>query len=177
MLNFRDYLSYAEKHLLHAEDGISKSLDVNWLLIPATILTWSAIESFVNNRLDDFGSLPDGMFELHERAFLLEKRIKLEDKGDKIGQFVLEGAEYSRLEDKIFFLVTKFGNRGSLKVKRGDTLWQEFQELKDARDALVHPKQNKQVLVSIEKVRKFIETSKEVIQLVSLNMWNKRVQF
>ncbi len=177
MLNFRDYLHYAEKNLMLAEDEISKSLDANWLLIPATILAWSAIESFVNNRLEDLGSLPDDMFELHERAFLLEKRIKLEDTGDKIGQFMLEGTEYIRLEDKIFFLIAKFGRRSSRKVKKGDTLWQEFQELKDARDALVHPKQDKQVSLNPEKVKNFIETSKEVIQLVSENIWNKKVEF
>ena len=73
MLNFRDYLHYAERHLRRAEDEDGSSEDINWLLIPATVLAWTAIESFVNNRLDDYGALPEDLFELHERAFLLEK--------------------------------------------------------------------------------------------------------
>jgi hypothetical protein len=71
MLSFRDYLSYAERYLRLAEDEVESSLDVAWLLIPATILAWAAIESFVNNRLSDYSSLPEDLFELHERAFLL----------------------------------------------------------------------------------------------------------
>ncbi len=73
MLIYRDYLDIAEKYLLLAEEknNISEN-NKNWLLIPATIIAWSAIESFINNILDDFGSLPESMFQLHERAFLLE---------------------------------------------------------------------------------------------------------
>lgn len=177
MLNFRDYLSFAEKHLMLAEEQIGSSLDANWVLIPATILAWSAIESFVNNRLDDFGSLPDTVLQLHERAFLLEKRIKLADSGDKTGQFILEGTEYNRIEDKIFFLIAKFGGRGVRKAVRGDTLWQNFEEFKNIRDALVHPRLEKQVVLDIAMVRKFIDTAKDIIGLVSENVWGKKVEF
>ena len=115
MLTFREYLTYAEKHLMLAEDEIEKGKDATWLLIPSIILAWASIESFVNNILDDFSALPDEIFELHERAFLLEKKLKLVDSGAKIGQFVLEGSEYRRIEDKIFFLVAKFSSTNHAK--------------------------------------------------------------
>ena len=73
---------------------------------------------------------------------------------------MLEGTEYSRLEDKILFLIAKFGGRGGQPVKRGDTLWQEFQKFKDTRDALVHPKQDKEVVdqpASREEIHKDIQ--------------------
>lgn len=176
ILDFRDYLNYAEKYLMRAEDDIEKSIDAYWLLIPATILAWSAIESFVNNRLDDFDSLPEGIFALHEKAFLTEKRVKFIDRGDKIGQFVLEGTEYRRLEDKIFFLIRKFGKPG-IRNQKGEILWQNFQDFKNARDTLAHPRRDKEIDLDVAKVRKFIEISKEVIQLVSEHVWNKKITF
>jgi len=176
MLNFRGYLGYAEKYLMLAEDEVERSSEANWLLIPATILAWSAIESFVNNMLDDFGTLPEGIFKLHERAFLLEKKIKFEDRGSRLGEFTLGETEYRRLEDKIFFLIAKIGSREAQNL-RGGALWQGFKKFKETRDALVHPRRGKEVSLSIKQVEGFLETSKEVIQLVSDHVWNRKVHF
>ena len=176
MFSFRDYLSYAEKYLRLAEDELESSPDVGWLLIPATVLAWAAIESFVNNRLSDYGSLPEDLFELHERAFLLEKRIRFVDRGNKIGQFILEGTEYRRLEEKIFFLIAKFSSQGGQNI-REEGLWQDFRRFKEDRDALVHPRWDKDVSLDIGRVRNHIETSKRVIQLVSRHIWDKEVDF
>jgi len=176
MLTFRDYLYYAEKYLRLAEDELENSSDIAWLLIPATVLAWAAIESFVNNRLSDYGSLPEDLFELHERAFLLEKRIRFVDSGNKIGQFILEGTEYRKLEEKIFFLIAKFSSQRGHNI-RGGSLWQDFQRFKEDRDALVHPRLTKDVSLDIGKVRNHIETSKRVIQMISRYIWNKEVDF
>lgn len=176
MLSFRDYLSYAERYLRLAEDELESSSGVDWLLIPATILAWAAIESFVNNRLSDYSALPEDLFELHERAFLLEKRVRFIDRGDEIGQFTLEGTEYRRLEDKIFFLIAKFSSQGSHSV-RGKSLWQDFRRFKEDRDTLMHPRWDKDISLEVERVRSHMETSKKIIQLVSRHIWNKEVDF
>ncbi len=86
MLNFRNYLDFAEKYMMLSED---KREDVRWLLIPTILLSWVAIESFINNMLDDFASLPPDLFELHERALLLEKRIQFIDEGQDKGKFMV----------------------------------------------------------------------------------------
>lgn len=174
MLTYREYLAYAEKHLMLAEDEIGKDKDATWLLIPSIILAWASIESFVNNILDDFSALPDEIFELHERAFLLEKKLKLVSNGDKIGQFTLEGSEYRRIEDKIFFLVAKFSST-SRAIKKGDTLWGKFQEFKTARDSLVHPKRGMSVPLSTKKIADYIDTAKSIIKLLSKHVWGKEV--
>jgi len=176
MLSFRDYLSYAEKYLRLAEDEVGTPSDMAWLLIPSTILAWAAIESFVNNRLDDYVSLPENMFELHERAFLSEKRIRFVDTGSKVGQFILAGAEYRRLEDKIFFLIAKSSSPGGHNI-REESLWQDFQRFKDDRDALMHPRWDRSISLDVERAKNHIETSKRVIQLVSKHIWNKEVDF
>lgn len=166
----------AEKYLLWAEENGKSLADINGNLILAIIFTWSAIESFINNMFDDFGALPETNFQLHERAFLLEKRIKFCDSGNNLGKFSLEGTEYRRLEDKITFLISKFGHPKN-KVNKGDTLWQDFMNLKEARDRLIHPHKGKEVSLNIGDTNKYLETAKKIIQLVSQNVWKKKVEF
>ena len=172
MTGYREYIEYAEKYLIE----IDNVKDINWLLIPATILAWSAIESFVNNMLDDFGNLPEDLFELHERALLLEQKIKFVDSGNKAGSFCLEGQDYRRLEDKILFLVFKFSNQKKIDLKEKN-IWSEFKIFKDIRDDLIHPRRNVVVNLSIEKVEKFISISKEVIKLLGSQVWEKEINF
>ena len=93
-----------------------------------------------------------------------------------MGEFTLGETEYRRLEDKIFFLIAKIGRREAQNL-RGGTLWQNFKEFKDTRDALVHPRRGKEASLSIKQVERFLETAKEVIQLVSEYVWNKKVHF
>src|SRR5687768_15407626 len=114
-IDFREYIAYAEKHLAMAQDA-DEGTSLEWLLIPVVILAWAAIESFVNNMLDDFGSLPEDKFQLHERALLLEQKIRFVDKGDKAGGFILEGSEYRRLDNKILFLIAKFGGQTGFNI-------------------------------------------------------------
>jgi len=172
MLSFRDYLDYAERCL----EKVEETPNSDWFLIPSCILAWSSIESFVNNMLDDFASLDPNMFQLHERSFLLEERLKFINEGENIGNFILEGKEYRKLEDKIFFLIAKCSGP-DLKTVKGENLWQKFEKFKDIRDSLVHPRRGKVVNLTKEMVEEFIETSKHVIQLISKNVWKKEVTF
>ncbi len=174
--DFRDYIRYAKKYLLQAEDAIQRKEDAEWLLIPSIILAWSAIESFVNNRCEDLSTLPEDMFELHERAFLLEKRLRFVDGGANIGKFVLEGNEYQALENKIFFLLSKLGSRDATNFK-GGALWGKFEDFKSVRNSLVHPRKDDQKDLSPDDVRKYIETSQELIQEISKRIWNKTLNF
>lgn len=176
MREFRDYLRYARKYLSRADNQSEQKEDIEWLLIPAIILAWSAVESFVNNRCDDLSSLPSGIFELHESAFLQEKRIRFENCGTKIGKFVLEGTEYQTLENKIFFLLSKMGSRDASNLKDG-ALWNRFKSFKDVRDSLVHPRRGKDIVISIDIVSGFIDTAQELIQVISERIWKTRLEF
>jgi hypothetical protein len=172
--DFRSYLKYAKKQLALAEDAIDKHENAECFLIPSVVLAWSAIELFVNNRCGDLNSLPEDMFETHEKAFLLEKRLRFENKGASIGKFILEGTEYQTLENKMFFLLSKLGTRDATKLK-GGTLWGRFEEFKDLRDSLVHPRHEKQAELTPDKVRQNIETATELIQEISQRIWKKKI--
>jgi Tfp pilus assembly protein PilZ len=172
-LTYREYLEHSERCMSMAEADSPSS---DWLLIPATILAWCAMESFVNNIMDDFANLPEDMFALHERALLLERRLKFINEGGRIGQFVLEGREYRRLDDKIFFLLSKC-NTPDLQNVKGKTIWQKFEAFKDVRDSLVHPRRGKDVCLTNKTVDEFIQTAKVIIQLISRNVWKQEVTF
>jgi hypothetical protein len=176
MREFRDYLKYARKHLSLAEEAAKKQDNTELFLIPAIILAWSAMESFVNSRCEDLNSLPNDIFELHERAFLLEKHLRLQDSGDKIGKFILEGSEYQTLENKIFFLLSKMGTKGAASLK-GGTLWQRFKTFKDVRDNLVHPRRFKEINLKVQDVKENVDTAQELIQEISERIWGKKIKF
>jgi hypothetical protein len=172
MLSYREYLSYSDKYIQLAED---ETVDKLKYLIPSILLSWVAIESFINNIMDDFSSLPKDMFELHERSLLMEKKVVFVDHGNDMGKFKLCQTEYKKLEEKILFLITKFGNLN--KSCKGDLIWQNFKDLRDTRNMILHPKRNKELELSVQKAYKYLEISKNIIQFVSTNVWRKKISF
>jgi hypothetical protein len=169
VIGFHDYISFAERHLEMAEVEIDAGKDANLFLIPSVILAWSAIESFVNNILDIFDSLPANLFEAHEKAFLMEKHLKFQESGKNAGQFAIKGNAFKKLSDKILFLIVKCGS----EVKLNDTPWKDFERLKDIRDALVHPRQTKHKVLDADITRDCINISKRVIVFISEGLGHK----
>ena len=174
MFDYRTYLEFAERYIRMAEEQAGSIQNVELYLIPSILLSWIAVEFFVNNMLDDFGSLPEDLFELHERAFLLEKKLIFVDHGGNIGKFVLDQTEYRRLEDKIFFLISKFST--VRPIFKGDTLWQNFERFKDLRNKIMHPRKQLHIRITIDEAYKYHLTAKEIIKFVSKNVWGKPVQ-
>ena len=172
MLTYREYLSYSDKYIQLAED---ESFDKLKYLIPSILLSWVAIESFINNIMDDFSNLPEDLFELHERGLLMEEKVIFVDRGNDMGKFKLGQTDYKKLEDKILFLITKFGNLN--KLYKGDPIWQNFEDLRDTRNKILHPKRELGLELSVQKAYKYLETSKNIIQFVSKNVWKKKISF
>lgn len=170
MYSYRDYLQFSKRLFRLAEEETG-SLD--WLLVPSLLLSWIAIEALISSMLDDFNSLPEDMFQVHERAFMLEKRLVLADSGKNLGKFMLDTrSEYRRLDEKIFFLIRKFGKKDH--DYKGTSLWQNFQELKDARNKIAHPKRDDTLSLTLESAEKYINTSEDVIEFISQHVWGKR---
>lgn len=173
MIGFRDYIRYAEKQLRIAEKEIENGKSGDPYLIPSVILAWSAIESFVNNRLDEFELLPAKLFAPHEKAFLIEKHLQFQSEGQRAGEFIISNTNaFKSLSDKILFLMAKQG----VTAKKGTPLWQDFVELKKVRDSLVHPRKRKYKRVTPDLTRKCIRISKQVIELISEAL-AKKVKF
>lgn len=175
MSEFREYLDHSERFINAAEATTSED-EENALLCASIMFSWIAIESFVNNVSDDFNQVPSDMFPMHERAFLLEKKLRFEDSGSELGKFIIDRNqnEFRRLEEKIFFLIAKFSQAKNL---RGDSLWQTFEKFKDKRNKITHPRRNDEVTLDINETKDFFNVAREIIDLISKNVWKKSIDF
>ena len=116
-------------------------------------------------------------FEFHERAFLQEKRIGFIENGESAGKFILEGKQYRKTEHKIMFLVARFGSGiYNSDLDQGYSLWQSFLKLKESRDSVVHPRTVDSDIMASE-LDVFIETAKQVIAILSREVWKQEVVF
>lgn len=168
-------MDYAER-LYNDAESKGKVESANPYIIGSILTSWMAIESFVNNRMQDLASLPGDMFTVHERGFLEEKHVRFATKGDKAGTFYLEDKEeFRRLEDKILFLIAKSGR--SKRIDKGTSLWQRFEKIKNKRNNLTHPRGDREIKLTAKDAQEAIEVAKSVINLVSKEVWGKPVQW
>lgn len=175
MLSFRDFLHYAESLYEDARDK-SQGGSAAPYIIGSILNSWMSIESFINNMMQDFASLPEGVFTIHERGFLEEKQVRFANNGNKAGTFCLGNKEeFRRLEDKILFLIAKFG-RGK-GASKGTHLWQRFQEMKDKRNTLTHPRRTRAIKLTLEDAQEAIDVAKNVIDFVSQEVWKRPVRW
>jgi hypothetical protein len=96
------------------------------------ITSFAALEAYINTLAYVVAEYGDDL-DLHERAFLQERKLEL----DETGNFVLRGQRYHRLEDKLRFL--HWRSKG-VRIDSKNTTWMAFQAAKDFRDSIVHAK-------------------------------------
>ena len=137
------------------------------------LFSFMAIESFINNMMADFASLPKDLFTVHEQGFLTEKAVLFSTSGSNAGRFELGSKqEYKRLEDKIMFLLARFGDKA---VDKGSSLWQRFDQAKAVRDLLTHPKKGVTSVPTPLDAQHTLDVAREIIRLVSAKVWGKPV--
>lgn len=175
IFNFRDYFDFSEKLLRDAENTTINGQQFV-LLSSSLIFAWIAIESFVNNLIGDFNQIPPDMLDMHEKAFLLEKKLCFGDRDSDLGKFIIDQNrnEFRRLDEKIFFLIAKFSTTGNLK---GDSLWQNFERFRDKRNKIVHPRRDNDFTLDIDEVVTYRDVTKKIITLISENVLKKKIPF
>jgi len=176
MPSYRDFLDYAESFYSQAKqaDELRQGAVAERSLIASLLLSWIAMESFINNMMADFAALPPDMFSLPERALLTEQALEFITSGAEAGQFTISNrSEYKRLDDKILFLVAKFGP--GTRVNKGERLWQRFQAVKDKRDQITHPRKSYDITLSLGDAEDALEVAKAVIRMVSEKVWGKAI--
>ena len=126
--------------------------------------------------LDDFSTL-EKQLELHELALLKERKLKFHSNGKNVGQFTLDANEFRRIDEKIYFLVSKFGTGvESSGLEKGDRIWQSFEDFRKARNSVVHPRDTESD-ITVVQVEAFIATAKDVIRILGKQIWNKTIKF
>lgn len=175
MFTFRDLLDYSERLHNDAREA-GNEIAAYPYIIGSILMAWMSIESFINNMLQDFSSLPEGIFTVHEQGFLEERQVRFISKGAEAGTFQVGGKDdYKRLEDKIQFLLAKCGRKN--KLNKGATIWQDFEKIKTVRNALSHPKRTRDIKLTLNDAGEAIEVARDVISFVSRQVWKKQIKW
>lgn len=169
-LSFRAFAGYAER--LHDQAvGATNQEAATPYLIGSILTSWISLESFVNSMMQDYANLPLDILSVHERAFLGERQVQFNRAGKDAGTFTIGSSqEFKRIEDKVLFLLAKFGDG---KVDKGGTLWQKFEKVKSKRNALTHYRRGNDTEVTVKDSREAIDLVKEVIEFLSKKVWKK----
>lgn len=169
-LSFRAFLSYAEKLHDHALQAANHDGAMPYL-IGSILTSWMSLESFVNNMMQDFAALPERTFSVHERGFLEEKQVQFIRSGSQAGTFSMgKNPEFKRIEDKVLFLIAKFGGG---KVDKGARLWQKFEKVKKKRNILSHYRRDCDIELTTQDSQEAMELAKELIEFLSKKVWKK----
>lgn len=173
-LSFRAFLRYADGLHSQAIKAVNHKSAVPYL-IGSILTSWISLESFVNNMMQDYAALPEATFSAHEEGFLKERQVHFNRSGEGAGTFTVgSNAEFRRIEDKVLFLMAKFG---SGKLDKGGRLWQRFEKVKKKRNALSHYRRDSDVELTIQDSQEAMDLVKELIELLSKKIWKKSVSW
>jgi hypothetical protein len=173
-LSFRAFVRYAER--LH-EQALTASTHNGAMayLIGSILTSWISLESFVNNMLLDFASLPQDTFSIHEAGFLQEKQVLFNRSGSRAGTFSIStNSEFKRIEDKVLFLIAKFGGG---TIDKGSPLWQKFERVKKKRNLLTHYRKTNDIEITTQDSQEAIELTKELVDFLSRKIWRKPIKW
>ncbi len=175
-VSYRELIEDAQWFYDQAEDAQKNSKIQERFSTASILFSFIALESFINDMMSDFTALPAGLLTPHEQGFLAERAVELADSGANAGKFevIINKRRYQSLEYKIMFLVARFSRD---TVDKGSALWQKFQQMKDIRDSLTHPRKDATHLPLPTDAEEALGVSKDIIQLTSQKVWKKRVQF
>ena len=125
----RDTAHFLEEGRRATRDGDEEAAKRSYRV--TVMIGGAAMETFVNYIASTFNSPASRRLEPYELALLLDKRF-----GQQDGRFSIQDRpSYSRLEDKLRFLVDRF----SVDLDLGTSSeWSQFLEFKRLRDSLVH---------------------------------------
>ena len=173
-MSYATLLEDAEYFCSKSEESSGPASKAGERFSTASILfSFMAMESFINNMLFDFAAVPKDLFTVHEQGFLVEKSVTFSISGTNAGRFELSNKdEYKRLEEKIMFLLARFGGE---HIDKGSTLWQRFEKAKEIRNRLSHPKKDVASLPTPSDARYTLEAAGDIIKLVSAKVWGKSV--
>lgn len=166
-------LKDSEYHLAMARKAQKdENSNLEQMYVRASIFAaWAAIEGWLNCIAADFLRASDKRVPLHEKALLKQKELIL----DPTGIFILsERDKYRPLEERLIFILRRFGNYTLDKSRK---LWQNFKETKKLRDAITHPKKGEidSFHVSRGEAERTLKTIKELIRLIMKRIYNQKV--
>ena len=120
--------------------------DKNYYIFASILFSWTALESYTNMRSERLSH--GDIIKPHEKAFLLEKELKVGDDG-QFGEIDIHPAT----SKKIVFLIAHFS-----KVKVNtfkNKFWRDMRDFEDLRNRIVHHKEENLQAVNINRAIKY----------------------
>lgn len=166
IIHLIDNLFYDSKFfLLESKKKISDKESSTRFIKASILLSWAGFEGWINKSCMDF-SKTFKEITIHEKAFLIEKKVEL-----KKGEFTITNSDkYESTENKIEFLINTIAKS---HLDKSNIHWMEFKEIKIIRDSLVHPKIGKNTEFNIKSAEKTIKILLYYINLLSKKLYNK----
>lgn len=133
--------------------------------------TWSALEGWINCVCSDFATLPERKLSKYERAFLMEKRIDIDEDGH-LG--ISRQDSYQKIQTKLCYILRKFGN---YSIPKDSNLWRQLKEVQRIRHSLVHPKiSGVNFKMDDPTAKLFLDVTRQTILLLSSKIYRKKIK-
>jgi len=123
--------------------------------------SWSALEGWIKYVSMSFIDVyPD--LSLYEKAFLLEKRLEINENGDIL---ITNSDSYKPALLKLQYIFKKFGSYDFKHEE--DDLWMKLNEIQKKRNELVHPKtREKDLVINYDSAENCYKNINKVIEII-----------
>jgi len=160
-----DLLDDSNNFLFYAKQQDREGHEKHKLMYSRAVIitSYSALEGWLNYISSSFAEQDDSsVLNQYEKAFLLEKKIEIDDNGDIQ---ITNQDKYENTTKKLQFILKKFGN---YDIKNNDPkLWSDFKKFEKIRNILVHPKRNSSdKKISLDDAEFCLNTITQIIQIL-----------
>jgi hypothetical protein len=133
------------------------------------IASWCALEGWVNYVCSDFSRLADDKVNMLEKSFLREKKIDM----SKDGVFeITTRNDFQSTTVKLSFLLRRFGDY-SVRAQQ-PKVWNDFKQMENARNLLVHPSFEKEELhIDARVAEKALRVTKQMTALLKEKIYGR----
>lgn len=159
-----DLLDDANNFLFYANDASRQKDEKQKLMYSRAVIiaSYSAFEGWINYLASSFAD-HNAHVEItqYEKAFLLEKKIEINDNGDIQ---ITRQDKYENTCKKLQFILKRFGN---YDIKRDNPqLWSDLKNIEEIRNLLVHPKKTKDKKIDLKDAEFCLKTITKVIEIL-----------
>jgi hypothetical protein len=164
------FLNDSKKFLFLAKnEERQKNEKMQQMYSRAVIITsYCALEGFLNYIALSFSKTKSSDLSDFEKAFLLEKKIEINEKGRVI---LSNQDKYESTTKKLIFIFNKFGNY-DIK-KNNPKFWDDFKNCEKLRNALVHPKKRDELyLINLKEAESTYKTISLLIDLLKTRIFS-----
>jgi len=164
-----DLIDDANNFLFYAKQKDREGDDKQKLMYSRAVIiaSYSALEGWINYISSSYADQENtSEINQYEKAFLLEKKIEIDDNGDIQ---ITNQDKYENSCKKLQFILKKFG---CYDLKRMDSsLWSDLKKIERIRNLLVHPKKSSDEKISLEDAEFCLNTITKIVEILKSKIY------